>query len=306
MTLRLAERDEAGAQALSELRDRGLDLVADTLAHAVDDVLGFFTTLRNEVGCYLTCLNLQQRLADLGEPVCLPEPAPPDARAFSARGLYDPVLSLRTGRRAVGNDIDADDTPLVVVTGANSGGKSTFLRSVGIAQLLMQAGMAVPAESLRASPADGVFTHYRREEDAAMDRGKLDEELARMRDITDHVRPGSLVLCNESFASTNEWEGSQIARGVLAALTEAGVRVVIVTHLHDLARDLHEQHPPGVLFLRAERRPDGARTYRLVPREPLPTSFAQDLYQQIFGRPVQAAGSDASAVRHDSPSPSVA
>jgi DNA mismatch repair ATPase MutS len=54
-----------------------------------------------------------------------------------------------------------------------------------------------------------------------MTRGKLDEELARMSDIADYIGLKSLLLCNESFASTNEREGSQIACGVIDAFTAA-------------------------------------------------------------------------------------
>ena len=59
----------------------------------------------------------------------------------------------------------ADDKGLFMITGANTGGKSTFLRSVGLAHLMMQAGMFVPAESFSSEVCDGVFTHYKREED---------------------------------------------------------------------------------------------------------------------------------------------
>jgi DNA mismatch repair ATPase MutS len=70
---------------------------------------------------------------------------------------------------------------------------------------------------------------------AAMDKGKLDEELDRMSIIIDQVSPGALLLANESFASTNEREGSEIARQVIRALTEDGIRIVFVTHQYDLA-----------------------------------------------------------------------
>ena len=102
-----------------------------------------------------------------------------------------------------------------MITGANQGGKSTFLRSVGVAQLMTQCGMFVGAQSLRVNVCDGVFTHYKREEDETMESGKLDEELARMSEIADHIGAGSVLLCNESFAATNEREGSQIARQVV-------------------------------------------------------------------------------------------
>jgi DNA mismatch repair ATPase MutS len=113
--------------------------------------------------------------------------------------------------------------------------------------------MFVTATSFRANVTDGIFTHFKREEDATMTRGKLDEELARMSEIADYIGPKSLLLCNESFASTNEREGSQIARGVIDAPVEAGIKVVFVTHLYDLAHSLHARHNPGYLFLRAER-----------------------------------------------------
>ncbi len=54
-------------------------------------------------------------------------------------------VELRTDHRIVGNDLDGDKKDLVVITGANQGGKSTFLRSIGLAQLMMQCGMFVPA-----------------------------------------------------------------------------------------------------------------------------------------------------------------
>jgi DNA mismatch repair ATPase MutS len=211
-------------------------------------------------------------------------PAPvaaPDA--LSARGLYDAGLSLRVDGQVVGNDIAADGSPLVVITGANQGGKSTFLRSAGLAQLMMQCGMFVPAEAFRASIAAQVFTHYPREEDRTMQRGKLDEELHRISGIVDRLRPGCIVLLNESFASTNEGEGSQIAHGIVRALLESGVTVIYVTHLYDLAQRLARQHAGDALFLRAQRRDDGQRTYRLVEGAPLPTSYGPDLYQRIFG-----------------------
>jgi len=79
-----------------------------------------------------------------------------------------------------------------VITGANQGGKSTFLRSI--------------------------------EEDTTMKSGKLDEELSRMSDIIDHITSYSMVLVNESFAATNEREGSEIARQIITALLEKASR----------------------------------------------------------------------------------
>jgi DNA mismatch repair ATPase MutS len=116
-----------------------------------------------------------------------------------------------------------------------------------------------------------------------MKSGKLDEELSRMSSIVDNVSPNSVVLLNESFASTNEREGSEIARQIVRALCETGVKVFYVTHLFDLAQGFHRAKTDSALFLRAERLADGRRTFRLAEGEPLPTSHAEDLYRRIFG-----------------------
>ncbi len=284
-TFEIAPRDDSGFSALSELRGKGINLVANALAQSADHILSFLSMLRAELAFYVGCLNLHERLAGKGEPTCFPVALPRGETTFSARGLYDVCLSLHLEDRVVGNDVDAANRSLVMITGANQGGKSTFLRSVGLAHLMMQSGMFVAAESFSADACDGIFTHFKREEDATMESGKLDEELSRMSDIADFVTPYCIVLCNESFAATNEREGSEIARQVVRALMEAGVKVFFVTHLFDLANRFYLQELDTALFLRAERQPDGRRTFRLVEGHPLPTSYGEDAYRRIFGTP---------------------
>jgi DNA mismatch repair ATPase MutS len=183
----------------------------------------------------------------------------------------------------VGNDVNADNKDLFIITGANQGGKSVFLRSIGLAQLMMQCGMFVPAESFCANTCGGLFTHYKREEDTAMKSGKLDEELGRMSDIVDHIAPDGMVLFNESFAATNEREGSEIARQIVSALLEKQIKVFFVTHQYEFAQSMVNRNTGGAIFLRAERQADGKRTFRLVEGEPLQTSYGKDLYDNIFG-----------------------
>ncbi len=279
----LPPRDDAGAQALAGLRSRGIALAADALARSTDHILSYFKQLRAELGFFVACLNLRDGLVSKGEPLCLAEPLDPGRPAIGAQGLYDVCLSLSLGRvRAVANDLDADGRSLVVITGANRGGKSTFLRSLGQAQLMMQAGMFVAATAFRADVRRGLFTHFKREEDASLRSGKLDEELGRMSGIVDHAQPDSLVLLNESFASTNEREGSEIGRQIVRALLENGVKVAYVTHMFDLASGLHAEGDGQALFLRAERLSDGRRTFRVMEGEPLPTSHGEDIYRRIF------------------------
>ena len=275
-------RDDAGARALSELRNRGIHLAANALAQSADHILSVFETLRAELAFYLGCLNLHDRLAAKGEPTCFPRPAGVGERRHRLTGLYDVCLSLHMTDRVVGNSLDMDGKRLVVITGANQGGKSTFLRGIGLAQLMMQCGMFVGAESFEAELCTGLFTHYKREEDATMKSGKLDEELARMSDIADSLTPNSMVLLNESFAATNEREGSEIARQVVSALLERHIKTLFVTHLYEFARGLFDRPMEDTIFLRAERRADGTRTFRLVPDEPLETSYGEDLYRKVF------------------------
>jgi DNA mismatch repair ATPase MutS len=282
LVIQVAERDQAGMRALSQIRERGINSVANALAQSGDHVVGFFELLRAELAFYVASLNLHAALQRGGTPVTFPRPAPAGERTLRFEGLRDVCLSLRLGSGVVGNDLAADGKSLGIVTGANQGGKSTFLRSLGLAQLMMQAGLFVAAASFSADVATGLFTHFRREEDRTMKSGKLDEELARMSAIVDALGPDALVLLNESFSATNEREGSEIATQIVSTLVEKRIKVFFVTHLHAFARSLFEGRRRDAIFLRAERRPDGARTFRIQEGEPLETAFGEDVYREVF------------------------
>lgn len=282
-TYQVAPRDEAGGRTLSDLRDRAINSVANALAQSTDHILSFFTLLRAELGFYVGCVNLAQQLAAKGSPVCVPVPTPMEPVVFSATDLYDVSLCLRTDAPVVGNEVQATGKPLVLLTGANSGGKSTLLRAMGQAQLMMQCGMFVAARSLRANVCTQVFTHFIRDEDETMTSGRFDAELRRMDAIAESIRPHALMLFNESFSGTNDREGSEIARQIVRALLESGVKVFYVTHLYDLAESFYTNQQDQVLSLRAEREPDGRRSFKLLEREPLPTSFGEDIYRRLGG-----------------------
>ena len=278
----LHPRDESGAKALSELNDRGVNLVANALAQSTDHILSFFHMLRTELAFYVGCLHLHESLDRKGAQTVFPAPADAVERRHSFNGLYDPCLALSLEQKVVTNDANADHKELVIVTGANQGGKSTFLRAIGVSQLMMQCGMFVPAESFSANICHTLFTHYKREEDTAMKSGKFDEELSRMSEIVDQLRPDSMLLFSESFAATNDREGSQIARQIVCALLEKRIKIFFVTHLYEFAHDFYDLTMANALFLRAERQSDGGRTFKLLEGEPLQTSYGEDLYNKIF------------------------
>jgi len=281
-SFQLHPRDEAGAQALAKLSDQGVNLVANALAQSTDHILSFFRMLRTELGFYIGCLNLHAELARRGEPICVPVPTVAGERKLAFTNLHDVSLALSMSKPVVGNGLDANGKEVIVITGANTGGKSTFLRSLGLAHLMMQAGMFTAAQAFSAEVCEGIFTHYKREEDATMESGKWDEELSRMSAIADNLKRNALVLFNESFASTNEREGSEITGQIVNALLDGGVKIIFVTHLHRFASELIARKMRSAAFLRAERNPDGTRPFKLIEAPPLETSYGPDLYEAIF------------------------
>jgi hypothetical protein len=281
-TLHLYPRDEAGSRALSDLRNRGLSLAARALGQSVDHILSFFQMLRTEVAFYIGGVNLRERLSGLGLTSVIPKPTAQGDCRFGCRGLFDVCLAISMNKAVIGNDVEADGKTLVMITGANQGGKSTFLRSTGLAQVMMQSGLFVGADRFEANVVHGIFTHYKREEDNSMTSGKFDEELSRMNAVADMLSPNAMILFNESFASTNEREGSEIAKQIVCALLDSGLKVFFVTHLYHFAHTFDEMHLKTALFLRAERKEDGTRTFKLIEARPLDTSFGEDLYAKIF------------------------
>ena len=280
-TVKVELSDQNAMNTMSELRATAIAPTAGVTREAADHVLAFFRQLQVELAFLIGCANLHESLTAAGGAVAYPDAEDGATATFRATGLYDLGLRLTIDGPVVPNDLDTGGQRLVVITGANGGGKSTVLRAVGLAQLLLGAGMFVAAESLTASVAHAIRTHFTREEDASLVGGRLDEELTRLAALVEATTPGTLVLLNESLSTTNEREGAAIARGVVDALVDAGVEVWFVTHNHHLASGLADAEPARAHFLRAERG-DGERPFRLVAAPPLPTSHGMDLYRRII------------------------
>lgn len=279
----LPERDERGAEDFTNRTERALNEAANALAQSAENIKIFFTVLRDESAFYLECGNLAGRLTGTGMKITMPEIAQRGASTCAVHGMYDVSLVLARRSAVVTNDFTMSGKTCCIITGANQGGKSTFLRSIGQAQLMAQCGMFVAASDAVMPVHSGIFTHFTREEDSALDSGKLDEELARMDKIAQHLRKGSLILFNESFAATNEREGSEISRQIVRALVEHDVSVVFVTHQYDFASSLYRLKSDTTTFLRAQRESDGCRTFKITGGEPQHTSYGTDIYNSIFG-----------------------
>lgn len=244
----------------------------------------FFDQLYFQTAFYRGALNLKHHFQRYHLEYCYPKVASVYKLQFT--DLKDLAMCMEQRIDAIGNDTLIEKEDLLVITGANQGGKSTYLRSIGIAQIMMQAGLIVAAKDFEAKLYPNFFTHFTRREDSAMNSGRLDEELKRISLIIDHIGPNSILLLNESFASTTEKEGSVIAYDVVKALLEQKVSILTVTHLLSFAKKIYTENKESKTafanFLCAERLSNGQRTYKMIPHEPELTSFGLDLYDEII------------------------
>ena len=245
-------------------------------------LLSFYTAFAGEIAFYKGAVRFINRMKELMIPLSFPEAKPMGTKDTSFTYLYELSMAVYLQSCPVGNNAEWKNNRLTLITGANQGGKSTFLRSYGIAQVLMQSGMPVPAQKFSAPVYRQIFTHFTRSEDEQLSSGRLREELQRMSNMVGAAVPDSLFLLNESFASTTEKEGSRIAEGILRAFYENQITTFMVTHLFYLARKLYQEQWEGSDFLVAEREEDGTRTYRIIPGEPSHTSYGTDLFYQAL------------------------
>lgn len=273
------------AEQTAELEYEVVRYVINACRPFEDFVGEFFDQLQFQMAYYVGALNMRDHMKRYGIAYCYPTVVGKDKLCFTE--LKEFIMCMGQRVEPVGNTCDIENRMMVIVTGANQGGKSTFLRSVAIAQILMQCGLFVPAERFESGIFPSFFTHFTRREDSQMNSGRLDEELQRMNQIIENLGENSLVLLNESFATTTEKEGSVIAYDITKALVESGVKLLTVTHLLSFAQKVWQEtgrdEKTTVEFLCAERLPDGRRTFRMVQHEPELTSFGMDLYEEIIG-----------------------
>lgn len=225
-----------------------------------------------EVQFYLRYLELVTVLRARGVAFCRPRVQDrPEEEAAS--GFVDLALALSTDpRRLVPNDVERLPAERVlVVTGPNQGGKTTFCRAVGQLFHLAALGCPVPAASARLRLATRIDTHFERTEDASDPGGQLEDDLRRIRDVLERSGPGSVVLVNEMFSSTSLADAEALGRRVVEQLAQTGALTVWVTFVERLAR-----LGPEVASLVAEVSDDREvrRTLRVRRRPPDGRSYA--------------------------------
>lgn len=252
--------------------------------------------LMPEILFYVRWAELIDKLIGLGMPVCKAEILPPDERKCSFKEIYNIKLAVNqiNGEplHIITNDIDfSGEHRIYILTGPNRGGKTIITQAVGLAMLLAQWGIYVPAAAAQLSPCDNMFTHFPADENDTVDLGRLGEESKRLSEIFDIATPRSFLLLNESLATTSVAEGLFIAKDVVKAMRYLGVRCIFNTHMHELARSLDELNAAEgdsrveSLITGVQR---GERSFKVAVAPPQGVSYAEDIakkygvtYEQI-------------------------
>ena len=207
-----------------------------------------------------------------------------EEKCFTAEGLYNPRVALAIDDEIVTNDFAFDDKARIyVLTGPNRGGKSVITVAVGASQALCQLGLPVPAKSAAISVCDGIFTHFPEGADDTIDKGRLGEECARLKEIFDAVTPDSMILLDESLSSTGAYEAAYIASEILTAFAARRCRGIFSTHLHELAAGVEEINRRsaecgGVMVDTLVAGIDeGRRSFKIKRAKPDGKSYARDI-----------------------------
>ncbi len=286
----------------------GEDSLSDALKKVVTDILrrtvneiksmlnkyvnvkGYsFVALMPEIIFYIRFTELCDRIIEKGLPLCKAEILRKSERNCFASEIYNIKLGIKAIR---GEDIDIvtnefvfdDDKRIYILTGPNRGGKTTLTQAVGLAFLLAQNGIYVPASKFKFSPCDNIFTHFPADENDTVDLGRLGEESKRLSEIFDSATENSLMLLNESLATTNVSEGLYIAKDVVKAMRYLGTRAIFNTHMHELARNLDEVNASVEGKSKIESLVTGVekghRSYRIFIEPPQGMSYAKDIAEK--------------------------
>ena len=237
----------------------------DAVFEGIQDELAPLVQLVGDLEFYLGALGFHDTAREAGLAVCLPElVTAQEPRSLS--GLFNPLL-LAHGVTPVPCEIDTDrhDTT-VLVTGPNSGGKTRLLQSLGLAQLLAQSGLFVPARAGSLALAPGLVVSLIEETKADQSEGRLGTELLRIRDLFERLPPGAMVILDELCSGTNPSEGEEIFELVVQMLAKLGPQAFITTHFLAFAARLERERTIEELrFLQVELGPEQRPTYQFAP-----------------------------------------
>ncbi|WP_162958846.1 MutS-related protein [Nocardia yunnanensis] len=247
--------------------------------HFVDEAVAEFD---REIQFYLTYLDFVAHASGTTRAMCLPQLASGDTPVH-AEDAFD--LALLTRRRPTDTEVVCNDLRLsgpervLVVTGPNQGGKTTFARAFGQLVYFTALGCPVPARHACLPLADRVFTHFERAEQATDPDGRLGEELLRIRETLAAATADSVIILNESLSSTSSADAVRIGRDVLAQIVARGAIAVWVSFLDELART----GPAAVSMVAATDPDDPARRTFRIERRPADGNAHAVVLAERFG-----------------------
>lgn len=247
-----------GSELLGRLVENVFDEMQEVWLHLYQLMLDF--------ELYLAALRFRALANRKGLDVCLPELVHGDDAAPSSHfeRLFNPFLLLEA-TPPVPCDIQHGSHAITIITGPNSGGKTRLLQSVGLSQLLAQAGLFVPAKSARLSLRSGMFVSLVQQAEADQSEGRLGTELLRIRRLFESLPRGGLAILDELCSGTNPTEGEEIFELLIELLGELSPAAFISTHFLGLAARLERDRPVELTFLEVELGPSGKATYRFTP-----------------------------------------
>lgn len=239
--------------------------LVDAVFEGIADELIPLVQIFGDLEFYLGALGIHDRAKAAGLAMALPEITNADAPRV-LDGLFNPLLLVH-GVQPVPCTIATDRmTSIVLVTGPNSGGKTRLLQSLGLAQLMAQAGLFVPARAASMALVPGLVMSLIEEARADQSEGRLGTELVRIRALFERLPPGALVILDELCSGTNPSEGEEIFELVVQMLSRLAPQAFITTHFLTFAARLdRERKIPELRFLQVELGKEQRPTYQFVP-----------------------------------------
>ena len=273
-------------RVVTDMMRRTVNDIKSTIKKHVDFSGYSLINLMPEITFFIRWAELTEKIIATGMPMCKPEILDYDCRNCSFIEIYNLKLAINKVNgedlNIITNEFDFNDEHRIyILTGPNRGGKTIFTQAVGLAMVMAQWGVYVPATEAKISPCDNIFTHFPADENDTVDLGRLGEESQRLSKIFEIATRHSLMLLNESLATTSVAEGVFIAKDVVRAMRYLGTRAIFNTHMHDLATSLdminNEVDGDSIAESLITGVHDGERSFKVSIAPPQGVSYAADI-----------------------------